>query len=113
MAALGRWVDPKEVYARGQTLGEGVDHQGHGVVVLAAGRPTVREFVQLSNGGRLPELVPLRVGQMLASPFAFFRGSAALMAGDLTAGPCTGLDAQLCGDAHAGTSGWTALMMTG
>src|SRR5690349_21883752 len=47
---------------------------------------------------RVPELVPLRYGRMLASPFAFFRGSAALMAGDLAETADLGLKAQLCGD---------------
>ncbi|MEO5315169.1 DUF2252 domain-containing protein [Pseudarthrobacter sp. CC12] len=104
-AVLGRWVDPGEVYARGRALREGVGHQGHGTVVLAAGRPAAADFVHSSNEGRVPGLVPLRVGRMLASPFAFFRGSAGLMAGDLAAGPRTGLEAQLCGDAHAGNFG--------
>jgi uncharacterized protein (DUF2252 family) len=49
---------------------------------------------------RVPELVPLRHGRMLSSPFAFFRGGAALMAADLASQPRTGLDVQLCGDAH-------------
>jgi uncharacterized protein (DUF2252 family) len=49
---------------------------------------------------RVPELVPLRHGRMLTSPFAFFRGGAALMAADLASQPRTGLDVQLCGDAH-------------
>jgi uncharacterized protein (DUF2252 family) len=55
--------------------------------------------------GRLPELVPIRNGRMLASPFAFFRGSAAVMAADLAATPSTGLRAQLCGDAHVSNFG--------
>lgn len=49
---------------------------------------------------RVRELVPLRHGRMLSSPFAFFRGGAALMAADLASQPRTGLDVQLCGDAH-------------
>ena len=54
---------------------------------------------------RLPELVPIRNGRMLASPFAFFRGSAAVMAADLAATPSSGLQAQLCGDAHVSNFG--------
>jgi uncharacterized protein (DUF2252 family) len=54
---------------------------------------------------RVPELVPIRYGRMLASPFAFFRGSAALMAADLAYGVRTGLQAQLCGDAHLSNFG--------
>jgi uncharacterized protein (DUF2252 family) len=53
-----------------------------------------------SNEGRIPELVPIRIGRMLASPFAFLRGSAAVMAGDLATTPTTGAMVQLCGDAH-------------
>ncbi len=49
---------------------------------------------------RLPDLVPIRHGRMLLSPFAFFRGGAAIMAADLAAAPSPGLRAQLCGDAH-------------
>ena len=54
---------------------------------------------------RLPELVPIRYGRMLASPFTFFRGGAYLMAADLADGPRTGLQAQLCGDAHLSNFG--------
>jgi uncharacterized protein (DUF2252 family) len=54
---------------------------------------------------RVPELVPLRYGRMLASPFAFFRGAAAVMAEDLAAARTTGLRAQLCGDAHLSNFG--------
>jgi uncharacterized protein (DUF2252 family) len=49
---------------------------------------------------RMPELVPIRYGRMLSSPFAFFRGGAAIMASDLAGTPVGGLAAQLCGDAH-------------
>jgi uncharacterized protein (DUF2252 family) len=49
---------------------------------------------------RVPELMPIRYGRMLASPFAFLRGAALIMASDLAAGPNTGLNTQLCGDAH-------------
>ncbi len=54
---------------------------------------------------RVPELVPIRYARMLASPFAFFRGGAALMAADLAAATHTALDAQLCGDAHLSNFG--------
>jgi uncharacterized protein (DUF2252 family) len=50
--------------------------------------------------GRVPELVPIRYGRMLVSPFTFYRGAAALMAHDLAATPRSGLNVQLCGDAH-------------
>lgn len=54
---------------------------------------------------RVPELVPVRHGRMLASPFAFYRGAAAMMAMDLAAAPVSGLGVQLCGDAHLSNFG--------
>ena len=54
---------------------------------------------------RVPELVPIRYGRMLASPFAFFRGGAAVMAADLAQTPASGFEAQLCGDAHLSNFG--------
>jgi uncharacterized protein (DUF2252 family) len=54
---------------------------------------------------RVKDLVPIRYGRMLASPFAFFRGGAAVMAADLAPGPSTGLRVQLCGDAHLSNFG--------
>ncbi len=54
---------------------------------------------------RLPELVPVRYGRMLASAFTFYRGAAAIMAADLAAGPDSGLRVQLCGDAHLSNFG--------
>lgn len=58
------------------------------------------EILDESNRGRLPELVPLRYGRMLRSPFTFFRGSAALMAYDLSSRMMTNLPVQACGDCH-------------
>src|SRR6185312_16802442 len=57
------------------------------------------------NASRLADLVPLRYGRMLVSPFTFFRGAAYLMAADLADAPRTGLDVQLCGDAHLSNFG--------
>ena len=53
----------------------------------------------------MPELVPIRYGRMLVSPFTFYRGAAYLMASDLASGPRTGLHTQLCGDAHLSNFG--------
>jgi uncharacterized protein (DUF2252 family) len=53
-----------------------------------------------SNAGRMPSLIPIRFGRMSASPFAFYRGSAALMAADLATTPASGIKVQACGDAH-------------
>lgn len=54
---------------------------------------------------RVPELVPIRYGRMLVSPFTFFRGAALLMATDLAETPRSGLKAQICGDAHLSNFG--------
>ena len=54
---------------------------------------------------RVPELVPIRYGRMLASPFAFYRGGALIMAADLARTPNSGLRVQLCGDAHLSNFG--------
>ena len=54
---------------------------------------------------RVPELVPIRYGRMLVSPFTFYRGAAVLMAGDLAGTPVSGLRAQTCGDAHLSNFG--------
>jgi uncharacterized protein (DUF2252 family) len=57
---------------------------------------------------RMPELVPIRYGRMLSSPFAFYRGGAAIMAADLAATPRSGVTVQLCGDAHLSNFGMFA-----
>jgi uncharacterized protein (DUF2252 family) len=62
-------------------------------------------LLEASNLGRVADLVPVRHGRMLASPFAFYRGAAALMAHDLAALPNSGISVQLCGDAHLANFG--------
>jgi hypothetical protein len=54
-----------------------------------------------SSRGRIEHLVPIRYGRMLTNPFAFYRGSAAVMAADLSRTPSTGIQVQACGDCHA------------
>jgi uncharacterized protein (DUF2252 family) len=63
------------------------------------------DILQESNQGRVPELVPIRYGRMLASPFAFLRGSAAVMAADLAVTPASGIRVQACGDCHLANFG--------
>lgn len=69
------------------------------------GRPDPVDAVEESNRARLPELTPIRMGRMVATPFAFLRGAAGLMAYDLARTPVTGIGAQICGDAHAANFG--------
>jgi uncharacterized protein (DUF2252 family) len=63
-------------------------------------RPDPIALLEEQASGRVPELVPIRYGRMSASPFAFFRGAAYVMAHDLAMSPKTGIQVQLCGDAH-------------
>ena len=63
------------------------------------------DILNESNQGRLPNLVPIRFGRMMQSPFAFYRGSAAVMAADLATTPSSGIRVQACGDAHLSNFG--------
>ncbi|HEU4566446.1 MAG TPA: DUF2252 domain-containing protein [Marmoricola sp.] len=63
------------------------------------------DILQRQGAKRLPELVPVRYGRMLATPFAFLRGAAAVMAADLATAPVSGLVVQACGDAHLANFG--------
>ncbi|WP_075296994.1 MULTISPECIES: DUF2252 domain-containing protein [unclassified Pseudonocardia] len=66
------------------------------------------DLVEITNSGRVPELVPLRVQRMSASPHAFLRGAAALHAADFAVLPATGIHPVICGDAHLGNFGFYA-----
>jgi uncharacterized protein (DUF2252 family) len=68
-------------------------------------RPDPVEVLESQAVSRVPELVPIRYGRMAESPFAFYRGAAAVMAADIGPGPSTELTAQLCGDAHLSNFG--------
>jgi uncharacterized protein (DUF2252 family) len=71
----------------------------------AAGRPDPVELLESQARLRVPELVPIRYGRMLASPFTFYRGAALIMASDLADTPISGLRVQCCGDAHLSNFG--------
>jgi uncharacterized protein (DUF2252 family) len=70
-----------------------------------AGRPDPLALLEAQAAARIPELIPIRYGRMLASPLAFFRGATAIMASDLSFTTNSGLGVQLCGDAHLGNFG--------
>ncbi|HEY9440628.1 MAG TPA: DUF2252 domain-containing protein [Streptomyces sp.] len=97
--------DGRSPKAAGKALRAAVPRSSHSSLVLPPGRPDAVQAVEESNRGRVAGLTPIRVGRMAASPFAFLRGSAGLMAHDLTGTPVTGVGAQLCGDAHAANFG--------
>ncbi|WP_405992119.1 DUF2252 domain-containing protein [Streptomyces sp. NBC_00986] len=93
---------PKE---EGKALRASVPRSAHAVLDLDGSRPDAVTAVEESGRGRIPGLTPIRVGRMAATPFAFLRGSAGLMAYDLARTPMTRIGAQICGDAHAANFG--------
>jgi uncharacterized protein (DUF2252 family) len=77
----------------------------HGGWTPASDRPDPVGLLQEQNRTREPDLVPVRHGRMLVSPFTFYRGAAKIMAADLAGTPTAGLQVQLCGDAHLSNFG--------
>ena len=90
----------EERLAAGKALRDDLPRESHAVWKPAARRRDPIVVLEESNRDRMPELVPIRYGRMLRSPFTFLRGSAALMAYDLATIPVTGLRVQACGDCH-------------
>jgi uncharacterized protein (DUF2252 family) len=90
--------------ARGREARKAVPRSSHSALEVDPGRDPIA-IIEAQNRLRLPSLVPIKYGRMLASPFAFYRGAAAVMARDLASTPTTGLDAQLAGDAHLSNFG--------
>jgi uncharacterized protein (DUF2252 family) len=91
--------------ARGTAARNQVPRTSHGAWEPAAGRPDPIALLEEQAESRVPDLVPIRYGRMLVSPFTFYRGAALVMAADLAATPRSGLNAQLCGDAHLSNFG--------
>ena len=91
--------------ARGKAARANAPRSSHAGWEPASDRRTPEDVLLEQAAERVPELVPIRHGRMLASPFAFFRGAAALMAADLADTPQSGLRVQLVGDAHLSNFG--------
>ena len=89
----------------GRAQREQAPRAAHGAWKPASNRRDPIDVLEESNLGRVPELIPIRYGRMLAIPFAFLRGSAAVMAGDLAATPTSGIPVQACGDCHLSNFG--------
>jgi uncharacterized protein (DUF2252 family) len=89
----------------GRALREKVPRNSHAPWTAPSDRPDPITVLRESDRGRLAELLPIRYGRMQQSPFAFFRGSAAVMAWDLSRTPVTGIRVQACGDCHASNFG--------
>src|SRR5690242_10620973 len=98
-------ASPSDRAAAGRATRLGCPRSGHAAWQPTADRPDPVAILDAQATTRVPELVPIRNGRMLASPFAFFRGAAAVMAADLATTPDSGLRVQLCGDAHLGNFG--------
>src|SRR5271154_3234559 len=94
-----------ERVARGRAARAEVPRSSHAVFEPAPDRVDPIVLLERQARPRVPELVPIRYGRMLVSPFAFYRGAAMIMASDLVATPRSGLTVQCCGDAHLSNFG--------
>lgn len=93
-------VPADDLIAAGKRLRDTVPRASQGVWKRPRDRQDPLEILHASDEGRMPELIPIRYGRMLETPFTFYRGSAAVMAADLAATPSTGIHVQACGDCH-------------
>ena len=91
--------------ARGRAARKEVPRSSHGRWEPRPDRPDPIALLEEQGASRVPAIVPIRYGRMLASPFTFYRGSALIMAADLAATPVSGITVQLCGDAHLSNFG--------
>src|SRR5271165_5236301 len=96
----GKRPSTEERRAAGKALRDKVPRESHAEWKERPDRPDPIDILIASNKGRIPELVPIRHGRMLTSPFAYLRGAAAGMAADLSTTPTTGIRVQACGDCH-------------
>ncbi|MFI6009209.1 DUF2252 domain-containing protein [Streptomyces sp. NPDC051243] len=96
----GGVLSPDERAVLGKEARARVPRSAHAVYEPDEKRPDPVDIIERQSATRVPELVPVRYGRMLESPFRFYRGAAAIMASDLGAGANSGLYVQLCGDAH-------------
>jgi uncharacterized protein (DUF2252 family) len=90
----------EDLLAAGKALRDKVPRAAHAEWSKGNRHADPIRILRASDEGRLRELVPIRYGRMLQSPFAFYRGSAGVMAADLSKTPTTGLRVQACGDCH-------------
>jgi uncharacterized protein (DUF2252 family) len=94
-----------ERVARGKAARAEVPRSSHAVFEPSSTRADPVELLERQAKTRVPELVPIRYGRMLVSPFTFYRGAAMIMANDLATTPRSGLTVQCCGDAHLSNFG--------
>jgi uncharacterized protein (DUF2252 family) len=101
---MGR-LTPAERVARGKEARAEVPRDSHADFGPSQDRPDPIGLLEEQGKTRVPELVPVRYGRMMVSPFTFFRGAALPMASDLATTPVSGLAVQACGDAHLSNFG--------
>ena len=98
----------QERTALGKATRQQVSRSAQSVWAVTPSRPEPVDILLRQARTRIPELVPIRHQRMAASPFAFYRGGAAIMAHDLAKSPCTNIHVQLCGDMHVSNFGFFA-----
>jgi uncharacterized protein (DUF2252 family) len=103
--AAAQCLTKAERAARGKAARREVPRSSHAAFEPSPERTDPVELLERQAATRLPELVPIRYGRMLVSPFTFYRGAALIMAGDLAHTPRSGLAVQCCGDAHLSNFG--------
>jgi uncharacterized protein (DUF2252 family) len=106
--AAAERLSPAERVALGKKARAAVPRSSHAVFDPPARRPDPVALLEEQGRSRVPELIPIRYGRMLASPFSYYRGAALPMAADLATTPVSGLTVQACGDAHLSNFGMYA-----
>jgi uncharacterized protein (DUF2252 family) len=99
-ASTARPISREDRAAAGKALRDKLPRMQHGVWRKGESRADPIGILRAADSDRLPDLVPIRYGRMLQSPFAFYRGAAGVMAADLAGTPATGVQVQACGDCH-------------
>ncbi len=102
---LQKAVSPQDRRAKGKAIRKAVPRSSHGEWSAPADRQDPVAVIASQDTERVQWLVPIRHGRMSDSPFTFYRGAAKIMAADLSHTPRTGLNAQICGDAHLANFG--------
>jgi len=100
-----RHLSDSESKEKGKQARAAVPRDSHAIFKPSPDRPDPVALLEEQAKSRVPELVPIRYGRMLVSPFTFYRGAALIMASDLSTTPRSGLTAQICGDAHLSNFG--------
>ena len=103
----------EECLTAGKALRDTLPREQHAAYAPRPARDDPLRILEVQNATRLPQLVPVRWARMLESPFAYLRGSAAVMAADLAPTPATGALVQACGDMHLSTRRGTSPGHTG